>query len=369
VTGILLLQLGTPDAPTAAGLRPYLRQFLNDPRVIETKSAVRNYLAPGLVRKPRSAPPDWLWQVILRGIIVPFRSPSSAKKYRRIWDEQTGSPLMHWTVRQTEELQPRFPGTPVRFGMTYGNPSIEKVLTEMVAQGVDRIVAVPMFPQYSATTTAAATDALFRVLLRLRVQPAVRVVPPHYLHPAYLDAMTAVVTDELARLPWTPDHVLFSFHGIPRKYTQRGDPYPTHCVRTTLALVERLGLKKGEWSRSFQSRLGREPWLTPYTDDALEGLAHRGVKKVLVALPGFTADCLETVDEIGHEGEEEFREAGGEVLRSCPCLNDHPKWIDALETIVREEGAGWLPSAGAGPHLRLGQPGLEPERVVQRVGE
>ena len=342
MTGILLLQLGTPDSPTAAGLRPYLRQFLDDPRVIETKTAVRGFKAPGLARVARSAPPRWLWQVILRGILVPFRSPKSAQKYRRIWDETTGSPLMHWTVRQTEELQKRFPNMPVRFGMTYGNPSVEKVVSELVAAGVDRIVALPMFPQYSATTTAACTDALFRVLQTLRVVPAVRVVPPHHLHPAYLDAMTAVVRDEVARLGWEPDHYLFSFHGIPRKYAQRGDPYATHCVQTTLALVKRLGLPKERWSRSFQSQLGRDPWLTPYTEDVLEELPKQGKMNVLVALPGFTADCLETVDEIGHEGEEVFHAAGGKTLRACPCLNDHPKWIDALETIVREEGAGWV---------------------------
>lgn len=342
MTGILLLQLGTPDAPTAAGLRPYLRQFLADPRVIETRAAVRRFQTPGLVRPPRTAPPDWLWQIILRAAVVPFRSPKSAAKYRRIWDEQTGSPLLHYTVRQTEELQKRFPELPVRFGMTYGHPSVEKAVTELVAAGVERIVAVPMFPQYSATTTAATTDALFRVLLTLRVVPAIRVVPPHHLHPAYLDAMTAVIRDEQGRLSWTPEHILFSFHGIPRKYAQRGDPYATHCVQTTHALVERLGLPGDKWSRSFQSQLGRDPWLTPYTDDVVANLARSGVKRVLVALPGFTADCLETVDEIGHESAEVFRKEGGEHLRACPCLNDHPRWIDALETIIREEGAGWI---------------------------
>jgi ferrochelatase len=353
VTGILLLQLGTPDAPTAAGLRPYLRQFLDDPRVVETKPAARGYLAPGLVRKPRSAPPQWLWSLLLKGVIVPFRSPRSAKKYRRIWDAATGSPLLHFTKRQTEELQKRFGEVPVRFAMTYGNPSVEKVVTELVAAGVDRIVAVPMFPQYSATTYAAATDAFFKVLLKLRVVPAVRVVPPHHLHPAYLDAMTAVIRDELARLGWQPDHYLFSFHGIPQKYTQRGDPYPEHCVKTTWALVDRLGLPRERWSRSFQSQFGRDPWLKPYTDDVLADLAKRGVKKVLVTLPGFTADCLETVDEIGHESDEVFRENGGEVLRACPCLNDHPRWIDALEQIAREEGAGWLEQAGLSNGVRF----------------
>jgi protoporphyrin/coproporphyrin ferrochelatase len=342
MTGILLLQLGTPDSPTAAGLRPYLKQFLNDPRVIETKPAVRKYKTPGLDRKPRKAIPQWLWSTILNGIIVPFRSPSSAKKYRRIWSEQTGSPLLHYTKRQTELLQQRFPNALVRYGMTYGNPSISSVVDEMTAQGVDRIIALPMYPQYSATTTAASTDALFDAIKCLRIVPGLRVIAPYYLHPAYLDSMVAVIREDQARLGWEPEHLLFSFHGVPRKYVQRGDPYATHCVRTTLALVKKLGLEKSKWSRSFQSRLGREPWLTPYTDDSVEHLAKHGIKKLHVALPGFTADCLETLDEIGNEAGEEFHEAGGEKLRSCPCLNDHPKWIDAMEIIVREEAVGWL---------------------------
>jgi ferrochelatase len=342
MTGILLLQLGTPDTPTARGLRPYLKQFLADPRVIETKPAVKMYQTPGLTRVSRSAPPRWLWNLILNGAIVPFRSPKSAIKYRRIWSETTGSPLLHFTRRQTELLQQRFPNSLVRFGMTYGNPSIASVVNEMVAVGVDRIVAVPMYPQYSATTTAASTDALFQSLMKLRVVPAVRTVPPYYRHPAYVEAMHAAVSDDLATLGWQPDHVLFSFHGVPRKYVQRGDPYATHCVRTTLALVERFGFCKMQWSRSFQSRLGREPWLTPYTEETVKALAERGVRKLAVILPGFTADCLETLDEIGNEAREVFHQAGGDQLRSVPCLNDHPRWIDALEQIVREEAAGWL---------------------------
>ena len=342
MTGLLLLQLGTPDAPTAAGLRPYLKQFLNDPRVIETKPAARMYRTPGLERIPRKAPPQWLWNAILNGVIVPFRSPASAKKYQRIWSETTGSPLLHYTKRQTALLQERFPNCLVRYGMTYGKPSVEDVLNEMIAAGVDRIVALPMYPQYSATTTAASTDALYKALMKQRIVPAVRTVPPHYDHPAYLDAMVASVQDELKKLPWEPEHYLFSFHGIPRKYVQRGDPYATHCVRTALALVKRFGFAKNQWSRSFQSRLGREPWLTPYTDEAVKALGKKGIKKLAVILPGFTADCLETVDEIGNEAAEEFHSTGGELLRSVPCLNDHPKWIDALESLVREEGRGWV---------------------------
>jgi ferrochelatase len=342
MTGILLIQLGTPDAPTAAGLRPYLKQFLSDPRVIETKPAVARYSTPGLVRAPRSAPPQWLWSTILNGVIVPFRSPASAKKYRRIWDATTGSPLMHFTKRQTALLRERFPGVPVEFGMTYGGPSVEEAVSKLTAAGADRILALPMYPQYSATTTAAGTDAFFQALMKLRVVPGVRVVPPYYDHPAYLDAMAAVVRDELATLGWEPEHFLFSFHGVPRKYVQRGDPYATHCVRTARLLADRLGLPKDKWSRSFQSRLGREPWLTPYTDDTVNRLADRGVKRLLVVLPGFTADCLETLDEIGNEAAEGFHEHGGDKLRSCPCLNDHPKWIDAMAAILRDEGRGWL---------------------------
>ena len=322
MTGILLIQLGTPDAPTAAALRPYLAQFLSDPRVIENQG--------------------WKWKAILNGIILTTRPKQSAAKYARIWDAATGSPLMHYTRRQTELLAAHFPDVPVRFGMMVGNPPVAKAVTEMIAAGVDRLIALPMFPQYSATTTASATDALFKTLLTVRKVPAVRVVPPYYDHPAYLDAMTAVIRDGLAKLPKEPDHLVISFHGLPQKYAQRGDPYPTHCVRTTQALVKRLGLTRDRWSMTYQSRFGRDPWLKPYTDDVLTALAKKGVKRVAVALPGFTADCLETVDEIGTESREVFEHAGGEHIDALPCLNDHPKWIEAMAAIVRDEGRGWV---------------------------
>lgn len=342
MTGILLAQLGTPDAPTAKALRPYLKQFLTDPRVIETKPYSKWYLLPGKSRAPRRSPPAWLWSVLLNGIILPFRSPSSAKKYARIWDEQTGSPLMHWTVRQTELLQQRFPDIPVGFGMMVGNPSVEKGMTELLAKGVDRIIYLPMFPQYSSTTTASAMDALCKVMMKLREVPAVRTVPPYPEHPAYLDAVAAVIKDDLAQLEWEPEYLILSYHGIPQKYAQRGDPYATHVVRTTRGLLERLDMPKDRVIQTYQSRFGRDPWLKPYTDDVLEELAKKGVKRVAVALPGFTADCLETVDEIGTESAEVFEHAGGEMLRAIPCLNDHPLWIDAMAQIVREEGQGWL---------------------------
>jgi ferrochelatase len=322
MTGILLIQLGTPDAPTAQALKPYLRQFLSDPRVIENQSL--------------------RWKIILNGIILQTRPAESAAKYARIWDPVTGSPLMHYTKRQVELLQGRFSGVPVRFGMMVGNPPVGTVVSEMVSAGVEKLLVLPMFPQYSATTTASASDALCKSLLTLRRVPAVRVVPPYYDHPAYLDAMTAVIREDLARLPWEPEHIVFSFHGIPQKYAQRGDPYAAHVVRTTRGLIKRLGWPRSMWTQTYQSRFGREEWLKPYTDDVLTALAKRGIKRVFVVLPGFTADCLETVDEIGTESAEVFHHAGGKELRACPCLNDHPRWIAAMETILREEGQGWL---------------------------
>jgi protoporphyrin/coproporphyrin ferrochelatase len=322
MTGLLLIQLGTPDAPTAAALKPYLRQFLSDSRVIENQG--------------------WKWKFILNAFILRKRPTESAAKYARIWDEKTGSPLLHYTVRQTELLKERFPNNPVRFGMMVGNPPVRKVVSELIATGVDKLIALPMFPQYSATTTASATDALFSALMKERCVPAVRVVPPYYEHPAYLDAVEASIRDDLAKLSWEPEHFVISFHGLPQEYVRKGDEYPIHAGGTTRELVKRMGWQPGQWTQTYQSRFGRKEWLQPYTDDVLTDLAKRGVKRVYVALPGFTSDCLETLDEIGNESREVFERAGGEHLKSGTCLNDHPKWIDAMERILREEGQGWL---------------------------
>lgn len=318
--GILIIQLGTPDAPTAKALRPYLKQFLGDPRVIED--------------------PPWYWPFIFR-LILYKRPAQSAAKYQRIWDKTTGSPLLHWTKRQTELLQAKLPEVPVRFGMQVGNPPVASVVDEMIRAGVERLIALPMYPQYSATTVASATDGLFQALMKQRRVPALRIVPPYYQHPAYIEAMARVINDELAKLTWKPDHCVLSFHGIPKRYATAGDPYATHVKRTTRALVERLGWPRDAWTQTFQSLFGREVWLKPYTDDVLEKLARQGKKKVFVALPGFAADCLETIDEIGNESREAFLHAGGEALHACPCLNDHPAWIEAMHAIIRAEGQGW----------------------------
>jgi len=321
--GVLLIQLGTPDAPTPAALRPYLRQFLSDPRVIESA-------------------PSWKWRLILNLFILTRRPAQSAAKYRRIWDAQTGSPLLHWTRRQTELLQKCFPDIPVRFGMQVGNPPVREVVAQMIQDGVDRLMVLPMYPQYSATTWASATDVLFQALMKERRVPALRIVPPYYEHPSYIGAVRQTMVEELGKLAWKPEHYLLSFHGIPIKYAQAGDPYATHVKKTTQLLVPELGWQRGEWTQTFQSLFGRDRWLRPYTDEKLKALARRGVKKVFVAMPGFTADCLETVDEIGHESRHVFLQAGGEELHACPCLNDSPAWIEAMRALICEEGRGWI---------------------------
>jgi protoporphyrin/coproporphyrin ferrochelatase len=322
MTGVLLIQLGTPDSPTPSALRPYLRQFLTDPRVIEV--------------------PRWKWWFVLNLLVLPFRPRQSAAKYRRIWGPETGSPLLHHTRRAAEALQQALPQVRVAFGMQIGNPPLAGVLRDLIGRGVDRLLVLPLYPQYSATTTGSAYDALFAALRSERRVPALRIIRDYHDHPAYLDAVTAVVRDDLARLPWEPEHYLISFHGIPVRYAAAGDPYPEQVVRTTAGLIPRLGWPEGRWSQTFQSRFGREPWLEPYTEETLVGLAREGVKRVFVVTPGFTADCLETLDEIGNEAREAFRHAGGEELRLCPCLNDHPAWVEAMRALVLEEGRGWV---------------------------
>lgn len=323
--GVLLIQLGTPDAPDTPSLRRYLRQFLGDPRVIDL--------------------PRWKWRPILELFVLPFRPSRSAKKYQRIWNTQTGSPLLHYTRRQAEELGKALPGIPVDFGMQVGNPSLESTLTRMIGQGVDHLVVLPMYPQYSATTVGSAYDVLGHALKNIRRVPNLRVIRSFHDHPAYLDAVVTIIREQLvllAKEDVKPDHHVISFHGLPIRYSAAGDPYATQVEETTRLLVERLGWQAGEYTQSYQSLFGREEWLKPYTDGVLENLAKAGAKNVFVVTPGFTSDCLETLDEIGNEASEIFRHAGGQKLVACPCLNDHPKWIEAMRTIVLEEARGWF---------------------------
>ena len=323
--GILVAQLGTPEAPTAKALRPYLKQFLGDPRIIE---------------KPR-----WLWWLILNLIILNLRPKRSARLYGRIWTDE-GSPLMVITRKQTQGLAERLQEyvglVEVEFGMRYGQPSIESALEKLIAKGCSRIVLFNMYPQYSATTVASNYDAVFKTLLNRRWVPTLRVVDNYYRHPAYIQALATTINEGLARLESHPDYLVFSYHGIPEEYVGKGDPYCCMCSETTRALVPLLNISADKVIHTYQSRFGRDPWLVPYTDETIEALGKKGVKHIAVACPGFTADCLETLDEIGNEGQEAFHESGGGKLSLIPCLNDHPVWLEAMKTIVMDELQGWL---------------------------
>lgn len=322
---MLLAQLGTPDAPTPAALRRYLRQFLSDRRVVERNRA--------------------LWWVILRVLVLPRRPRRSAALYQRIWTPD-GSPLLLISRSQARalgaELDRHEPGrVKVALGMRYGNPSIAAALRELLEWGADRLLLFPLYPQYAGATTASTYDEVFRELSKVRFAPALRVVPPYYAHPAYLEALAQSVREAMATRPRPPDKIVISFHGIPQRFVDAGDPYASHCEATARALAARAGWEDGTYLLSYQSRAGRQPWLRPYTDETLEGLARTGVRHVMVICPGFVADCLETIDEIGHVALEQFRAAGGETLQLVPGLNDRPGWIAAMTGIALEQLQGW----------------------------
>ena len=323
--GVLLAQLGTPDAPTPAALRRYLRQFLSDPRVVE-----RNRV---------------LWWFVLRLLVLPRRPRRSAALYRRIWSRD-GSPLLVISRSQARALEAALDDRqPERFkvvlGMRYGSPSIGSAVRELLGWGTDRLLLFPLYPQYAGATTGSTYDEVFRQLSMLRFVPALRVVPPYYAHAAYIEALAQSVREAMTALPAPPDKILISFHGIPQRFVDRGDPYAAHCEATARSLAARAGLEHGTYLMSYQSRSGREPWLGPYTDETLIGLARAGVRHVMVICPGFVADCLETVDEIGHVGLEQFRAAGGETLQLVGGLNDRPRWIAAMTEIALEQLQGW----------------------------
>ena len=328
--GVLVAQLGTPQAPTARALRPYLRQFLSDPRVIDLHPL--------------------RWYPILYLFVLTRRPARSAALYANIWTDE-GSPLMVHSQAQTRGLQERL-GSAYRvvLGMRYGEPSIARAVQSLEQEGVERILVFPMYPQFSCATTGSIYDAVNRAALgrrcpwffdRKRQMPALRFVPPYADHPAYIDALKQSVAAAVARLSWTPDRYLITFHGIPRRYVDEGDPYRRQCEETAHQLAAALGLAEDEWVSGFQSRFGKEPWLEPYTEEVLARLGGQDVRRLVAICPGFTADCLETLDEIGREGAEQFSSGGGQQFHLVPCLNDHPAWLDAMATIARQELAGW----------------------------
>ena len=328
--GVLVAQLGTPQAPTARALRPYLRQFLSDPRVIDLHPL--------------------RWYPILYLFVLTRRPARSAALYANIWTDE-GSPLMVHSQAQTRGLQERL-GAAYRvvLGMRYGEPSIERAVQSLEREGIERILVFPMFPQFSCATTGSIYDAVNRAALgrrcpwffdRKRQMPALRFVPPYADHPAYINALKQSVAAAVARLSWTPDCYLITFHGIPQRYVDEGDPYRRQCEETARQLATALGLSDDEWVRGFQSRFGKEPWLEPYTEEVLERLGSQDVRRLVAICPGFTADCLETLDEIGREGAEQFAHGGGQQFHLVPCLNNHPAWLDAMAAIARQELAGW----------------------------
>ena len=317
--GVMLVNLGTPDAPDARAVRRYLAQFLSDRRVVEI--------------------PPLLWQPLLRGVILPLRSGRSAEAYRQVW-LPGGSPLAVNSVAQRDALAGRLgDAVIVRHAMCYGNPAIPQVLDEMFAAGCDRILFAPLYPQYCAATTAAAGDALCRALSRLRSQPAIRALPPYGDDPAYIAALADSVRAALAPLDPAPDALLVSFHGMPQRTRDLGDPYDAQCRRTAALLEQALGRPL---HLAFQSRFGRAKWLEPATDSELARLARAGVRHVAVIAPGFAADCVETLEELALRGREQFLAAGGEHFSYIPALNASLPGIDMLETLVRRELAGWL---------------------------
>lgn len=324
--GVLLVNLGTPDAPTYWPMRRYLKEFLSDRRVIEVSRL--------------------LWWPLLNGIILTTRPGKSGAKYASIWDKaENASPLLVITRRQTEKLTETFAADSrltVDFAMRYGNPSIASRIDALRAKGCDRILIVPLYPQYAAATTATVCDKAFEHLMSLRWQPAVRIAPQWHDDPVYIDALAASVRQSLARLDFEPEVLLASFHGVPKNYLIQGDPYYCFAMKTGRLLREALGYDEARFKITFQSRFGKEEWLKPYTDETVEGLAKSGVKRLAIVAPGFVADCLETLEELGEENKEIFQHNGGERFAYLPCLNDSPEGQHVLEHVVRRELQGWI---------------------------
>ncbi|MEZ8079823.1 ferrochelatase [Enterovibrio norvegicus] len=316
-TGVLLANLGTPEAPTAKAVSAFLSEFLHDQRVVDMTR--------------------WLWCPLLHGIILPVRSPKVAKLYQSVWMEE-GSPLMVYSQRQKAALETVI-DMPVELGMTYGQPSILSAIESLQAQGCERILVLPLYPQYSRTTTAAVFDKLAKSMKGKPVIPEFRFINQYYDDKAYIDALAQSV-----ELHWDangkPDMLVCSYHGIPKRYADNGDPYREHCHDTTERLIARLNTDV-KIKTTFQSRFGREEWLQPYTDKTLEQLPKDGVKRVDIISPAFSVDCLETLEEIAEQCHDSFMEAGGEAFRFIPCLNDAPAHIDMMRQLVERYTQGW----------------------------
>jgi ferrochelatase len=324
--GVLLVNLGTPDTADARGVRVYLKEFLSDPRVIEDQ---------GL-----------FWKLVLNGVILRVRPRRKARDYLKIWNtERNESPLKTITRAQSEKLAEAISEqrhVVVDWAMRYGNPSIRSGIDALTARGCDRLLVVPLYPQYSAATSATVCDEVFRVFAELRAQPTLRVSPPYYEDPDYIDALAISINAQLATLPFKPELIVASFHGMPKAYVDKGDPYQAQCIATTNALRNRLGVNAPKLLLTFQSRFGFDEWLQPYTDKTIEQLAKDGVRRIAVVMPGFAADCLETLEEIAQENAEIFTHNGGEQFAAIPCLNDSEAGMNVLRQLVLRELQGWI---------------------------
>ena len=316
-TGILVINLGTPDSTNWWDIRRYLKEFLSDRRVIEVNPVI--------------------WQVILNLFILTFRPSKTAHAYKQIWFNETNeSPLRYFTRNQTEKLKQRVGSENilVKFAMRYGNPSIKSKLHELKNLGCENIIILPLYPQYAAATTATVCDEVYRTLMGMRWQPSLQIIPHYESEPLYIKALIKSIEKKIQEINWNPDLILASYHGIPKKYFDKGDPYQCYCQKTTRLIRDKF--TKIEIQTSFQSRFGPQEWLTPYTDKTLELLPSKGIKKLLVICPGFASDCVETLEEINIQGKESFLKSGGEKFDLIPCLNDNSDHILLLENLVKK---------------------------------
>ncbi|WAS99914.1 ferrochelatase [Rouxiella chamberiensis] len=312
--GVLMVNLGTPEAPTTPAVKRFLAEFLSDIRVVDTNRL--------------------LWWPILQGVILPFRSPRVSKLYKSVWMEE-GSPLMVYSLRQQKALAARFPDTPVELAMSYGKPSLEEAIGRLLERGVTKMVVLPLYPQYSCSTSASVFDGVARVLKQQRRLPSISFIRDYADHPAYIAALKASIFESFEK-HGIPDRLVLSFHGIPNRFVDEGDDYQQRCQVTTQALTTALQLPAGKIMLTFQSRFGREPWLTPFTDETMKGLPAQGIKHIQIVCPGFSADCLETIEEINGENRELFLHAGGEKFEYIDALNDRPDHIDMMQQLVAQ---------------------------------
>ena len=316
-TGILLINLGTPDSTSWWDIRKYLKEFLSDKRVIEVNPII--------------------WQIILNLFILTFRPSKTAHAYKKIWRKDNNeSPLLYFTRNQAERLKNRIESTNiiVDFAMRYGNPSIKLKLNKLKNLGCENIIILPLYPQYAAATTATVCDEVYRSLMKMRWQPSLQIIPHYESEPIYIEALIKSIKKKLLDIDWKPDLIISSYHGIPKKYFDKGDPYHCYCHKTTRLMKENFN--QIDIQTTFQSRFGPQEWLTPYTDKTIEGLPKKGIKNLLIICPGFASDCVETLEEIDIQGRESFMKNGGKNFALVPCLNDNPDHIDLFETLVKK---------------------------------